>query len=90
MEKKVVGSLGDNILRDFDIKQWHEYHIVAKGNHLEQYIDGKQTIDLIDHDPKGRAMEGIVALQIHVGGPMLVQFKELELKRLPEGGIIDP
>ena len=35
-------------------------------------------------------MEGIFALQIHQGGPMLVQFKELELKRLPAGGIIDP
>src|SRR5579862_958250 len=40
---KVVGSLGENILRDFDIKQWHEYHIIAKGNHLQQFIDGKQT-----------------------------------------------
>jgi hypothetical protein len=89
-KKEVVGSLGDNILRDFDITKWHEYRIVAKGNHLEQYIDGKQTIDVVDHDEKGRAMEGIVALQIHVGGPMLVQFKELELKRLPAGGIIDP
>ena len=89
-KKTVVGSLGENVLRDFDIAKWHDYLIVARGNHLEQYIDGKQTIDLIDHDKKGRAMEGIVALQIHVGGAMLVQFKELMLKRLPAGGIIDP
>ena len=89
-KKKVVGSLGDNILRDFDITKWHEYHIVAKGNHLEQYIDSKQTIDVLDHDQKGRAMDGIIALQIHVGGPMLVQFKELMLKRLPAGGLIEP
>lgn len=32
----------------------------------------------------------ILALQIDLGGPMLVQFKDLELKRLPKGGIIDP
>jgi hypothetical protein len=90
MDKKVVGSLGSKILENFDIKQWHEYRIVAKGNHLQQFIDGKQTIDVIDHDKQARKMSGIVALQIHVGGPMLVQFKELMLKRLPEGGIIDP
>ena len=81
---------GDKILDKFDITKWHEYHIIAKGNHLQQFIDGKQTIDVVDHDKKGRALEGILALQIHVGGPMLVQFKDLELKRLPEGGIIDP
>jgi Domain of Unknown Function (DUF1080) len=90
IEKKVVGSLGDNILRDFDITKWHDYRIVANGNHLQQFIDGKQTIDVIDHDKNRRAMEGILALQIHVGDPMLVQFKELMLKRLPEGGVIDP
>lgn len=89
-KKQVVGSLGDKILDKFDITKWHEYHIIARGNHLQQFIDGKQTIDLVDHDKKRRALEGILALQIHVGGPMLVQFKDLELKRLPEGGIIDP
>jgi hypothetical protein len=87
---KVIGSLGDKILDNFDIAKWHDYHIVANGNHLLQFIDGKQTIDVVDHDKKGRALEGILALQIHVGGPMLVQFKDLELKRLPDGGIIDP
>ncbi len=89
-KKKVVGSLGEKILDKFDIKKWHEYRIVAKGNHIQQFIDGKQTVDLVDHDKKGRALEGILALQIHVGGPMLVQFKDIELKRLPEGGLIDP
>jgi len=89
-KKEVVGSLGDNILDKFDITKWHEYHIIAKGNHLQQFIDGKQVIDLVDHDQKGRALEGLLALQIHVGGPMVVQFKDIELKRLPEGGIINP
>lgn len=89
-KKQVIGSLGEKLLDKFDIGEWHEYHIIAKGNHLQQFIDGKLTIDLIDHDKKGRALEGILALQIHVGGPMVVQFKDLELKRLPEGGIIDP
>ena len=85
VDKKVIGSLGDKVLDGFDIKQWHEYHIIAKGNHLQQFIDGKQTIDVVDLDPQGRAASGILALQIHVGGPMIVQFKEIVLKRLPAG-----
>lgn len=90
-KKKVVGKLGDNILgKDFDIKNWHDYLIVAKGNHLQQFIDGKQTIDLVDHQESKRAMEGILALQLHVGPGMTVQFKDIQLKKLPPGGVIPP
>ena len=36
------------------------------------------------HDPKGRAMEGILALQLHQGPPMRIQFKDIQLRPLPE------
>jgi hypothetical protein len=90
-DKYLVGSLGDagTILgKDFDIKKWHDYLIVAKGNHLRQFIDGKQTIDVIDHQEKARALEGILAFQLHVGGDMIVQFKDIQLKKLPAGGVL--
>lgn len=88
-DKYLVGSLGDDILgKKFDIKEWHDYLIVAKGNHLQQFIDGKQTIDLIDHQEKARALDGILAFQLHVGGDMVVQFKDIQLKNLPSGGVL--
>jgi hypothetical protein len=86
--KYLVGSLGDGLGKKFDIKEWHDYLIVAKGNHLQQFIDGKQTIDVIDHDQAGRALDGILALQIHVGGDMITQFKDIQLKKLPAGGVL--
>lgn len=84
---KVTGWLGDK-KRDFidkgyyRAKDWNEYRIVARGNHLQHFLNGTQTIDLIDNDPAGRAMEGILALQIHAGPPMLVEFKDVLLKNL--------
>ena len=85
------------VIRETSATERHQWTFCMLGDELklhayyfQQFIDGKQTIDLIDHDKKGRALEGVLALQIHVGGPMLVQFKDLVLKRLPEGGIIDP
>ncbi len=89
--KYQVGSLGDaaSIMgKDFDITKWHDYLIIAKGNHLQQFIDGKQTIDVIDHHEAGRALEGIVAFQLHVGGDMIAQFKDIQIKKLPAGGIL--
>jgi hypothetical protein len=65
-------------------KDWNEYTIIARGNHLVHILNGFQTIEMIDNDPKGRAMEGILALQIHKGPPMIVEFKDIRIKHLPD------
>ena len=63
------------------IKQgdWNEYRIVAKGGHLQHFINGHQTVDVTDETAVG-AKTGILALQLHAGPPMRVQFKNIVLK----------
>jgi hypothetical protein len=65
-------------------KDWNEYTIIARGNHLIHILNGYQTIEMIDNDPNGRAMQGILALQIHTGPPMTVEFKDIRIKHLPD------
>lgn len=65
-------------------QDWNEYTIVCRGNHILHYLNGFPTVELIDEDPKGRALEGLIALQIHTGPPMTVEFKDIRLKRLPD------
>jgi len=82
---KVVGTTGDAKEIKAGIKkagEWNEYIITAKGNHLVQKLNGNVTIEITDNDTKKRMMEGILALQLHAGEPMLVQFKEITLKVL--------
>ena len=78
---EVLGSVGDSNEIQASIKNedWNEYKIVAKGNHLQHFINGKQTVDVTD-EHSGAAKEGILALQIHAGPAMVVQFKDLLLK----------
>lgn len=71
-----------------DIAEWHEYTVIAQGNHLIHKIDGKVTIDLLDFEESKRALEGLVAFQIHRGPAMKVQIKDVMLKELPDGGVI--
>ncbi|MFK5921823.1 MAG: DUF1080 domain-containing protein [Verrucomicrobiota bacterium] len=71
-----------------DVAQWNDYTIIARGNHLIHKINGKVTIDLVDHEEKARSLEGLIALQIHRGPAMKVQIKDVMLKELPEGGVI--
>lgn len=74
--------VGDSNEIQAAIKQggWNDYKIVAKGNHLQHFINGKQTIDVTDEGSIG-AKKGILALQLHAGAPMEVQFKDMVLKR---------
>jgi hypothetical protein len=65
------------------IKQegWNEYTITARGNHLVHKINGNTTAECIDQS--GKALKsGVLALQLHAGPPMLVQFKNIRIKKL--------
>lgn len=83
---KVVGQLArkeDLIAQGYYRgKDWNEYRIVGRGPHLQHFLNGFQTVDVLDHDPAGRALDGVLALQIHAGPPMLVEFKDILLKSL--------
>jgi len=37
-------------------------------------------VDVIDNDPQHRALSGIIALQMHAGPPMTVEFKDIRIK----------
>ena len=63
-------------------EDWNEYKIIAKGNHVQHFINGMQTIDVTDEDTANAPKEGLLALQIHAGPPMVVQFKSFKLTPL--------
>jgi hypothetical protein len=81
---EVTGSVGNSaeIQASIKSKEWNDYRIVAKGNRLQQFINGKQTVEITDEDEAKRALEGVIALQIHAGPPMVVEFKDLVLQEL--------
>ena len=61
---------------------WNDYVIEARGKRLRHWINGKLMSETVDAERGKRAEKGILALQIHVGGPMTVRFRELELETL--------
>jgi hypothetical protein len=83
-KKQALGSVGNGAEIQAAIKKgaWNEYVIIAEGNHLRQFINGKQTIDVTDDDPAKQAHSGVLALQLHAGAPMVAQFKDIRLKVL--------
>jgi len=80
---EVSGSSGtaDEIKSFIKAGEWNDYKIIAKGNHLQHFINGHQTADITDNDDKHAAKSGVIALQLHKGPTgMTVQFKDMVLK----------
>lgn len=78
---EVNGEVGksEEIQASIKANDWNEFVIIAKGGHLQHFINGKQTVDVTDQTAAG-AKSGIFALQLHAGKPMTVQFKDIVLK----------
>lgn len=67
---------------DFRLDEWHEYHLLAQGRHLALRVNGKLIADVTDNDDDSFEALGLLALQLHTGPPMKVQFKDIQLKRI--------
>ncbi|MBX3439669.1 MAG: DUF1080 domain-containing protein [Planctomycetaceae bacterium] len=82
--KRVTQFADKEHLQELAVKpeQWNDYLIVARGNHLQHFINGVLTAEVIDDQPDHAASSGVIALQAHAGPPMIVQFKEIELLEL--------
>ncbi|SHM38417.1 protein of unknown function [Cyclobacterium lianum] len=81
---EVVEELGDREEMKKNVKSndWNEIHIIAKGNRLQHYINGTLMSDVTDEDPANRTMKGYLGMQVHVGPPMQVAYKNIYIKEL--------
>lgn len=70
--------------KEFAAGEWHDFRVLVQGNHHQHWIDGHPTADLIDLDEKGRALEGVLAVQVHVGPAMTIQYKDFRIRHLPD------
>ncbi|HEY2146868.1 MAG TPA: DUF1080 domain-containing protein [Pirellulales bacterium] len=74
---------GDELKKLINKGDWNDVVLVAKGNHVTYTINGHLMTDMIDESPKA-LKEGVIALQLHAGFVMDIQFKDIEIKNLSE------
>lgn len=81
-KKQVVGSVGDpkQLLAAVRDRGWNDYTVSVKGPRVKLKINGVTMCEVTDHDPKRPAV-GHLALQVHVGPSMTVQFKAIRLRQ---------
>lgn len=72
----------------FSKEEWNTYHVVAFGNKIETWINGKQISDLT-HDERYKSHpKGFIGLQVHGirsgQGPYKVRWRNLKLRDLSD------
>ncbi|GAC1527266.1 MAG: DUF1080 domain-containing protein [Sediminibacterium sp.] len=82
-ETTVIGSLGDpEVLKSkINFEDWNTYRLVIKGNHLQHYVNGTLMSDVTDNDTVNGKSEGWMGVQVHVGPPMKVEYRNIMLKQ---------
>ena len=77
-----AGSTGnpDELLKVYNDKEWNDYHVIVRDNLIVLRINDVVMSEIRDYD-KARLVSGLLALQVHVGPPMKVQFKDIRIKK---------
>lgn len=82
---QVLGALqrsADDLKAAIKSGDWNQVHLIARGTLIVQILNGQASSVLIDDDPKGRALGGLIGFQIHVGPPMKIEFRNVWLRTL--------
>ena len=66
---------GERILKAGD---WNDYRIYCKGGLVRLTLNGMVTAELTNETPKS----GVLALQLHAGPPMRVEFRNIRIKSM--------
>jgi Domain of Unknown Function (DUF1080) len=78
----VQGTLGS----DAELKAaihapgWNEYEIIARGNMVEQILNGRVMSVLVDDDAANRKTSGLIGIQLHAGEPMRIEVRNIQLR----------
>ncbi|WP_229249392.1 3-keto-disaccharide hydrolase [Dyadobacter sandarakinus] len=80
---EVTGSLGssDSLKTLIKSEDWNTFRLVVRGNHLQHYINDVLMSDVTDNDTYNGAKKGKLGVQVHVGPPMKVEYKDLRIKQ---------
>jgi hypothetical protein len=66
----------------FRLDGWNDIVIIAKGNRMTHYLNDRLVLDFTDSDPKLSLAEGVLALQLHAGKPMWVEYRNIRLRSI--------
>ena len=80
----LIGSVGDiqELVSALKSDDWNAIHIIARGSVMTHIINGRVMCVVVDDDAQNRRLDGLLGMQVHVGPPMKVEFRNIRIKKL--------
>jgi len=77
----VLSTIGDSAeLAALATDDWNAVHLIIRGNMLMHLLNGRLMSVTIDDDVPNRPADGLLGVQVHVGPPMKVEYRNIRLK----------
>lgn len=82
--RDVVADLGnsDSLKTKIKFEDWNKIHLIINKNNLKHFVNGVLMSEVTDIDLVNRKMSGKLGVQVHVGPPMKVEYRNIRLKNL--------
>ena len=61
---------------------WNSCHLIVNGNNMKHFLNGVLMSEVTDNDLLNGKKQGLIGVQVHVGPPMKVEFRNIRLKTL--------
>jgi len=79
--KTLVAPPAEVITESLKPGDWNDYEIRAEGPRIRLSINGRQTVDYTETDPK-IPRDGLIGLQVHGGGKTEAWYKDITIQEL--------
>lgn len=80
---KLFGE-SEELIKAYKPNEWNEYEVIAEGDVITLLINGQLMCRADDRHKTDSPKSGVLALQMHQGPPMKVEFKDIRIKLLSE------
>lgn len=83
-KSRIIGAVGDKDALAAFVKNedWNEYHLIVRGNVMVHLVNGHVMSVVVDDDPVNRKFDGLLGVQVHVGPPMKIEYRNFRLKKV--------
>ena len=82
--KILAGPPAEDIPNIANVESWNDYRIVARGKRIQLFLNGHNTVDYLEEDPK-IAKSGVIALQVHSGPACEIWYNDISIIEYPAG-----
>jgi len=75
-------KLKSELVSNIKPNDWNTIHLIVKDNKMQHYVNDLLFSEVKDLDEANRSTKGYIGVQVHLGPPMKIEYRTIQLKTL--------